>query len=56
MKGDNKLRKLTCPKLIRYVGVIWVEFHVLQLLSIIFPKGKLCCMRKSMMKHQQKSD
>ena len=41
---------------IRYVGVIRLVFHVLQLLPITFMLRNLCCISKFVMKHQQKSD
>ena len=41
---------------LRYVGVIWFIFNVLRLLSIRFTQPNLCCISKSMMKHEQKSD
>ena len=43
-------------KLIRYVGVNWFVFHVLQLLLIRFTQQNSCCIRKSSMKHLQKPD
>ena len=40
-----------------YVAVIWLDFHVLQLLPITFTSQQnLHCISQSMMKHQQKSD
>ena len=40
----------------RYVGVIWVSFHVVQLLPIRLAQRNLSCISKPMMKHQQKSE
>ena len=36
---------------LRYVGVIWFVFHVLQLLPIRFTQQNSCCISKSMIKH-----
>ena len=36
-----------------YVGVIWVVFHVLQLLPLRFTQQNLCCTNKSTIKHHQ---
>ena len=41
---------------LRYVCVIWFDFHVLQLLHIRFTQWNMCCISKCMMKHQQKLD
>jgi hypothetical protein len=38
---------------LRYAGVIWFIFHVLQLLPIRFTQQNLCCINISMMKHLQ---
>ena len=37
--------------IIRYVGVIWFGFHVLQLLPIKLHNKIVCCISKSTMKH-----
>ena len=42
-------------KSIQYVGVIWYVFLVHRLLLIKFTSSNMCCINKSMMKHQQKS-
>ena len=39
---------------IRYVGVIWFLFHVLQLLPIRCTQQNSCCISKSTMKNMQK--
>ena len=41
---------------IRYVGVIWFLFHVLQLLPIRFTQQNSCCINKSTIKHLQNSN
>ena len=41
---------------VRYVLVIWFIFHVFQLLLIRFTQQNSFCVRKSKMKHLQKSD
>ena len=40
----------------RYMGAIWFIVLVLHLLLIRFMSSNLCCIIKSMMKHQQKPD
>jgi hypothetical protein len=37
-----------------YVGVIWLLFHVLQLLPIVFTRQNSCCVSKPTMKRMQK--
>ena len=44
---------LLCHKV--YMGVIWFDFHVLQLLPIRFTHKKLCCVSKSTVKRLPKS-
>ena len=48
----------TCSEVVqlRYEGVMWFVFHVLQLLPIKFTQQNLCCISKSIMKHMQKLD
>ena len=46
--------KLACT--LRYVGVIWFVFHVLQLLPIRLTQQNSCCISKSLMKHLQRLD
>ena len=41
---------------LRYVGVTWFLFHVLQRLVIKFTQQNLCCISKSTMKHMQELD
>ena len=41
---------------LRYVGVSWFVFHVLQLLPITFTQQHSCCNSEFMMKHLQKLD
>ena len=41
---------------IRYVGVIWFAFHILQLLPIRITQQNACCISKSTMKHLQITD
>ena len=38
---------LKCKSSLRYVDVIWLLFHVLQLLLVRFTKQNLCCIGKS---------
>jgi hypothetical protein len=49
------LRNSYC-NLLRYAGVIWFVFHVLQLLLIRFIQQNSCCISKSTMKHLQNTD
>ena len=39
-----------------YVDVIWFVFRVLQFLHIKLTQQYLCCISKSIMKHEQKLD
>ena len=41
---------------LRYRGVIWFMFHVLQLLPIRFTQQNSWCINKPTMKHMQKLD
>ena len=41
---------------IRYVGVVWFVFHVLQILSIRLIQQSFCCISKSTMTYQHKLD
>ena len=41
---------------LRYAGVSWVVFHVVQLLPIIFTQQELCCIGKLTMKHLHKPE
>ena len=42
------------PPMVRYVGVIGLFFHVLQLLTIGFTQQNLCCISDFTMKNLQK--
>ena len=56
MNEDLDMQPIKTCGCLRYVGVVWLIFHVLQLLLIRFTQQNSCCISMYTMKHMQKPD